>query len=177
MPAAPRVPDATIHRLSMYHCHLGEILRVGGPVRVTSRQLAQDLGLKEESVRRDLSFVGGVGRRGTGYEVDILFDALQAFLGLSEEYPIVKVGTAQMLEALDVVFPSSSYGVHPVACFSEITEDVGKSVHGVEVRHLSEIPQLDRELGVHVALVATSPEHVSPTLGLLAQAGITGVLL
>lgn len=164
-------------RLALYHCYLGELLRNGDGGRITSRHLAEELSLKEESVRRDLSFIGGVGRPGSGYQAGSLFDALQAFLGLSDEYPIIKIGSAQMLEALAVVFPAHSYGVEPVAFYSELPSDVGKTVHGIEIRHVSEIPSLDRGLGVTVALVACSPGWVHMTLDLLAEAGISGVLL
>lgn len=177
MADAVRVPDASVYRLSLYHCYLGEMLRVGESARVTSRQLAAELGVKEETVRRDLSFIGGVGRPGAGYDLRVLFDALQAFLGLKDEYPIIKVGSAQMLEALSVVFPAHSYGVEPVGYFSELPDDVGRQVHGIEVRHITDIPELDQDLGVSVALVATSPGWVKLTLELLAKAGIEGVLL
>lgn len=171
------VPDASVYRLSLYHCYVGEVLRVGETDRITSRRLAEELGIKEETVRRDMSFIGGVGRPGAGYDPRELFAALQTFLGLSDEYPIVKVGSAQMLEALSVVFPAQSYGVEPVAYFSELRDDVGTMVHGIPVRHVDEIPDLDRSLGVSVALVACSPACVQGTLDLLARAGISGVLL
>ena len=171
------IPEASVYRLSLYHCYLGEILRTGETRKVLSRQLAEELSIKEETVRRDLSFIGGVGRPGSGYDGRILFKALQDFLGLSDQYPIVRVGTAQMLGALGVVFPPQSYGVAPVAYYSEEESDVGTLIDGIEIRPLSEIPQLDRALGVDVALVACSPQRVSGTLEYLAEAGITGVLL
>jgi len=177
MAAPTKVSDATIYRLSLYHCYVGEMLRTGHSDKILSRQLASELSIKEESVRRDLSFIGGVGRPGSGYDSRVLFKALQDFLGLSDEYPIVRVGSAQMLEALDVVFPPHSFGVKPVAYYSEVRSDVGKLVHGIEIRHITEIPALNRELGVDVALVACSPELVSDTLVMLASAGVMGVLL
>lgn len=173
----PVAPEASVYRLSLYHCYLGEALRTGGASKVTSRQLAEELGIKDETVRRDLSFIGGVGRPGSGYDARVLFDALQDYLGLRDEYPIIKVGSAQMLEALSVVFPAHSYGVDPAAYYSELPEDSGKVVHGIEVRHISEIPQLDPALDITVALVACSPGWVQMTLDLLAKAGVTGVLL
>jgi NADH/NAD ratio-sensing transcriptional regulator Rex len=87
------------------------------------------------------------------------------------------VGTARMLEALQVVFPSEQYGVKPVALYSELPEDSGQMVGGVRVAHLSDITGLDAGLGVTVALVACSPGWVQVTVELLAQAGITGILL
>jgi redox-sensing transcriptional repressor len=174
---AKTAPEATLYRLSLYHCYLLELIRVGAPPRITSRQLAEELGVKEETVRRDISFVGEIGRPGAGYEPVVIFEELTRFLGLSDEYPIAMVGTARMLEALQVVFPSEQYGVKPVALYSELPEDSGQLVGGVRVAHLSDITGLDAGLGVTVALVACSPGWVQVTVELLAQSGITGILL
>jgi redox-sensing transcriptional repressor len=172
-----RIPEASVYRLSLYHCYLGEVIRQGSVGRITSRQLAEELGIKEETVRRDMSFIGGVGRPGAGYEVASLFSTLTEFLGLSDEYPIVKVGTAQMLSALQVVFPAHSYGVRPVAYYSELPEDVGTVVDDIPIRHVTDLPELESDLGVSVALVACSPGWVQMAVDLLAQAGIQGILL
>lgn len=170
-------PDATLYRLSLYHCYLGELIRTGAPARITSRHLADELNIKEETVRRDISFVGDIGRPGAGYEPEVLYTALTAFLGVSEEYPIVAVGSARMLDALSVVFPVDRFGVRIAAAFSEVPEDAGAVAGGVTIRHLTDIPKLDRDLGLNVAFVACSPGWVQISLDLLAEAGITGVLL
>lgn len=170
-------PDATLYRLSLYHCYLGELLRVGAPDRITSRQLADELNIKEETVRRDISFVGDIGRPGAGYEPAVLYREFTDFLGLSEEYPIAMIGTARMLDALQIVFPSERYGVKPVALYSELPEDAGEVVAGLTVQHLTDVTRLDPDLRVSVALVACSPGWVQITLDLLMSAGVTGVLL
>jgi redox-sensing transcriptional repressor len=172
-----KVPEASIYRLSLYHCYLGEAIRTGSTGKITSRQLAEELGIKEETVRRDMSFIGGVGRPGAGYQSDTLFAALTEFLGLTDDYPIIKVGTAQMLSALRVVFPAHSYGVLPAGYYSELPEDVGKVVDGLEIKHITDLPKLDRALGITVALVACSPGWVQMVIDLLDKAGVTGVLL
>lgn len=177
MPEPRTAPDATLYRLSLYHCYLGELLRVGAPDRITSRQLAEELNAKEETVRRDISFVGDIGRPGAGYDPEVLFGELTDFLGLSDEYPIVMIGTARMLEALQVVFPSERYGVRPVALYSELPEDAGATVGGLDIAHLTDLTRLDPGLGVTVGLVACSPGWVQLSLDLLAAAGISGALL
>jgi redox-sensing transcriptional repressor len=177
MPDGRNAPDATLYRLSLYHCYLGELIRVGAPARITSRHLAAELGIKEETVRRDISFVGDIGRPGAGYEPAVLFSEFTKYLGLSEEYPIVKIGTAKMLEALQVVFPADRYGVKPVAYYSELPEDAGVMVGQIEVKHLTEIPQIDPALDVSVALIACSPGWVQIALDLLASGGVSGALL
>lgn len=178
MSTDPRsAPDATLYRLSMYHCYLGELIRTGAPARITSRELAEELNVKEETVRRDISFVGEIGRPGAGYAPEVLYSEFTRYLGLSEDYPIVTVGSAAMLQALQVVFPAERFGVHSAAYFSEVPEDAGVEVGGIAVRHLTEIPRLDRDLGIRVAFVACSPGWVQITLDLLAGAGIGGALL
>ncbi len=172
------IPQATVYRLSLYHCYIGEMIRAGEDEKnVTSRVLADELDIREETVRRDLSYIGGVGRRGVGYSMGTLFEALSEFLGLYDEYPIVRVGSAQMLRALEVVFPPDAYGVRPVAYFSEQPEDVGTVIGELEVRHVTEIPQHDKDLDVRVALVACSQPWIDPVLEMLSEAGINGVLL
>jgi len=171
------VPEASVYRLSLYHCYLGDLIRKGVIGRITSRQLAEELDIREETVRRDMSFMGGGGRPGAGYEMSSLFAALTEFLGLSDDYPVAEVGTAQMLAALKVVFPPYSYGVKPIAYYSELPEDVGKSIDNVRIRHITEILSREESLSVDVALVACSPGWAQVTVDLLGQAGVRGVLL
>ncbi len=169
-------PEPTIYRLSLYHCFLGELVREGR-ADITSRELAASLELREETVRRDISFVGSVGRPGAGYQVGQLHEAIQSFLGLSDRYPVIWVGSAEMLRALETLFPADAWGVEPVGFFSEHLEDVGSTVAGIPVLHISEIPDLDPSLGVTVALVACSPDHVQTVVDLCARGGLEGLLL
>lgn len=171
------VPEASIYRLSLYHCYLGELLRGGNDGRVTSGRLSEELDLKEETVRRDLSFVGSVGRPGAGYQIGELFAALQDFLGLSDEYPIIRIGSAEMLRALRVVFPPSAYGVKPVAYFSENPEDVGIQIDDLVVQHVTSIPEVVPGLGATVAIIACSPGWVQIVVDLCGKGGIDGALV
>lgn len=170
-------PEATVLRLSRYHCFMGGLLTSAGTERVRSREIAKELGVSEETVRRDLSYIDMDGRPGSGYDPAALYEALEAFLGLSAHYPFVAVGSRGMLESLTVIFPSEVFGLRPLAYFSDCAEDTGAVVRGLEVRPLSEIPALDRGLCVTVALVACAPESVPETLELLDGAGIHAVLM
>lgn len=171
------IPEATAYRLSLYHCLLGELKRSDPGSRIRSREISQRLEIKEETVRRDISFVGNVGRPGSGYDVAELLQAIQTFLGLEDQYPIIRIGSVEMLQALEVVFPPEAYGVKPVAYFSENPGEVGTEINGLMVRHVNEIADLEPELGVTVALVACSPEWVQMVVDLCGKRGLAGVLL
>ncbi len=172
-----RAPEASLYRLSLYHCHLLETMRSEPAARITSLDFSRELGVKEETVRRDLSYVDGGGRRGSGYDGQTLLTALQDYLGISDAYPVVVVGTRCVFEALRILFPAEQFGLRQAAYFSENPEDVGMEVDGHIIRHTGEIPSIDPGLGIQVALVAVSPKWVNLTLDLLSRAGIRGALL
>ena len=132
----PVVSSASVMRLSRYHCLLGEILRSGDTRRITSGEIAEELGVSNETVRRDLSYVDVAGRPGAGYDPGTLYEALESFLGLSADYPFVAVGSRSMLESLEVIFPAAQFGMRPVAYFSDRPEDVGSTVHEIGRAHV-----------------------------------------
>jgi redox-sensing transcriptional repressor len=164
-------------RLARYHCLLEELMHSGAASSITSREMARQLGVTEESVRSDLSPVEIKGRPGAGYDVAALHLALAEFLGLSDVSPFVVVGSLPMLQALPIVFPADEFGMRPIAYFSEREEDIGSCVEGLEVRPLAEIAGLRSESPSVVALVACAPDYIDVTLAALSAAGIDGVLM
>jgi redox-sensing transcriptional repressor len=177
MAESGRAPQASVLRLSRYHCFLGELLRGEETGRLTSREIAEELGVAEETVRRDLSYIEVEGRPGSGYDPSELYQGLESYLGLADESPFVAVGSARMLGALRTIFPSEELGMRMVACYSELEDDAGENVDGVEVRPLAELPSLDRCLGATVALVACEPGSVGAALDAVHEAGIDAVLM
>jgi len=171
-----RAPQASVLRLSRYHCFVGERLRDAETGRLTSREIAEELGVAEETVRRDLSYVDVEGRPGAGYDPSLLYDALESYLGLSADYPFIAVGSARMLESLAVIFPAEEFGMRMVGCFSESPQDAGTLVDGIEIRPLSELSARGA-VAASVALVACEPAAVSDALDALHAAGIDSVLM
>jgi len=177
MTSSPRASDASMLRLSRYHCFLGATLDPENPRRVTSRELASELGLSEETVRHDLKYVPIEGRPGAGYDAGALHAALQEYLDLSAGHPFITVGNADILRGLTVTFPAGEFGMQTVGYLSERPEDVGVDVAGIAISSLADAATLVSELGVSLALVACAPDAVDSVLELLAAAGITGVLM
>jgi redox-sensing transcriptional repressor len=177
MTSSPRASDASMLRLSRYHCFLGAALDSDNPRRVTSRELATQLGLSEETVRHDLKHVPIEGRPGAGYDATALHDALTEYLDLSEGHPFLVVGNVDMLRGLTVTFPAAQFGMRPVGYLSDRPEDAGVDVDGITVSQMSEAPRLVEEFEVSLALVACAPEAVDSVLERLLAAGVSGVLM
>jgi redox-sensing transcriptional repressor len=164
-------------RLSRYHCLLGELLGTATPHKVTSRQIADELGLSEETVRHDLRNVPIEGRPGSGFDLPSLHAALQEYLDLSVGHPFLAVGNVELLRGLTVTFPAAAFGMRPAAYLSDRAEDVGEEVDGLTIAPLADAGRLAAEHDVSLALVACAPGAVDGVLEALSSAGITGVLM
>jgi NADH/NAD ratio-sensing transcriptional regulator Rex len=135
------------------------------------------LGLSEETVRHDLSYVRAKGRPGSGYDTHELYDALRDYLDLSAAHPFAAIGNQDILRGLSVTFPAEDFGLSAAVYFSERAEDVGALVGAQPVHALADIPKVASDLGIRVALVAVAPLAVEATLELLSQAGVHGVVM
>lgn len=168
-----RAPEPTVLRLSRYHCFVGELLADAAPARVRSRDLAEQLGIAEETVRRDLSYIDVEGRPGAGYDLGELHDSLGRYLGIDGELAFAAVGSASMLAALFAIFDPSHFGMRVAGLYSCLPEDAGAAVAGMAVRPLEEIGAS----GVGVTLLACAPEKVDDVLAALDAARIRSVLM
>ena len=66
-----RIPEATVIRLPVYQRILDELVRAG-TTTVASDQLAEMARVNASKVRKDLSFLGSFGTRGSGYDTAFL---------------------------------------------------------------------------------------------------------
>src|SRR5258708_37179544 len=96
---ASRIPEMTIHRLSVYtRCLLQ--LEEDGVKTISSQEMADRFNLNSAQVRKDLAYFGEFGVRGIGYYVAGLKAELQRILGLDRQWPVVLVGFGNLGSAL-----------------------------------------------------------------------------
>jgi len=169
--------DTALLRLSRYHCLLGEMLGSRQSRPVTSHEIAQELGVSEETVRHDFKNVSIEGRPGAGYDMAALHQALQEYLDLQASHPFIAVGGADILRGLAAIFPAEKFGMRPVGYFSERAEDVGEAVHSIKIEPFGDLAERVRTTCASLALVACESSSVDDVLAELADAGITGVLM
>src|SRR5881398_3924165 len=96
---ASKIPEMTIHRLSVYtRCLLQ--LEEDGVKTISSQEMADRFNLNSAQVRKDLAYFGEFGVRGIGYYVSGLKAELQKILGLDREWAVVLVGFGQRCSAV-----------------------------------------------------------------------------
>src|SRR5881409_1690452 len=96
---ASRIPEMTIHRLSVYtRCLLQ--LEEDGVNTISSQEMADRFNLNSAQIRKDLAYFGQFGVRGVGYIVRELKQQLSCILGLNAGHKVCVVGAGNLGAAL-----------------------------------------------------------------------------
>jgi len=85
------IPEVVVARLPVYIQKLNQLVREGREI-VSSQEMAEHLGVSSAQIRKDLSFFGGFGKQGTGYNVINLLESLRSILNLNQIWEVVLVG-------------------------------------------------------------------------------------
>ncbi|MGB2824526.1 MAG: redox-sensing transcriptional repressor Rex, partial [Phycisphaerae bacterium] len=119
------VPDPVLNRIPLY-LRIAEDLRGRGVETISSRGLAQVLGLTDGQVRADLVFFGAFGRPGVGYRVEHLVTELRRIVGTDRVQPVALIGFGSIGRAL-VMY--EGFGQRPfeiAAVFDRDPEKIGR---------------------------------------------------
>src|SRR5216117_2912997 len=171
----PRIPEMTIRRLSVYtRCLLQ--LEEDGVKTVSSQELADRFNLNSAQVRKDLAYFGEFGVRGIGYYVSGLKAELQKILGLDREWAVVLVGFGNLGSALFHYKGFTRQGFRISAVFDDDPGKAGKSVDGVSILPLRDLPRETKARNLQLAIVAVPAESAQSVIEKLAVSGIKAIL-
>ena len=127
-------------------------------------------------MRRDLSWLGSYGTRGTGYDVRQLLDRVERELALDRDWPIAVIGVGNLGRALAGSGTFASRGFRVAALLDVDPRIVGTSVGGVAVEHGDDLARVVRREKISVAVVATSADGAQSVAERLAKAGVRVIL-
>lgn len=169
------LPIPTITRLcAMYE--LCDRLAVQGRERVTSRQLGVLLGCGSDSVRKDISRMGGVGERAGRYTVSLLRRRLTERLHLDRERRACVVGLGRLGTALLEYRRLADGPLRVVAGFDASVNRLETLRTPVPTYPEHEIELIVRREGIELALLAVPTDQAQGVADRLIAGGIAGIL-
>ncbi len=170
-----RIPEPTVVRLPVYQRVLSELEREK-VATVSSAELAEACGVNAAKVRKDLSYFGSYGTRGTGYDVEYLLGQVQHELGIDLERPVVMAGMGHLGHALarSPVFGQGGFRV--VGMFDVEPGTIGETIGASPVRHLSELEAVCRDFGVSIGIITTPALAAQDVCDRMLAAGVRAVL-
>jgi redox-sensing transcriptional repressor len=173
--SAKRIPEATVLRLPVYQRILAELVRAGART-VSSEQLADLARVNAAKVRKDLSFLGSFGTRGSGYDPVFLISQIDHALGVDENWSVAIVGIGNLGRALTNSAGFASRGCTITALFDVDPAVVGEEIRGIKVRHMDEIAKLRAAECPDIGVITTPGWAAQGVADLLVRAGVTSLL-
>ena len=171
----PKIPEMTVRRLSVYTRCLQQ-LEEDGVKTISSQELAERFNLNSAQVRKDLAYFGEFGVRGIGYYVAGLKAELQRILGLDREWAVALVGFGNLGSALFHYKGFSRQGFRIAVIFDDDPAKAGRTMDGVPILPMSELPREAKAKNLQIAIVAVPAESAPEVAEKLVAAGIKAVL-
>jgi len=171
-----RIPEASINRLNLYLRTLKELAKNGEGVTVSSKQLAEELGINSHQVRKDLSYFGKFGQRGIGYKAKDLVNDINEILGLNKKWKICLCGLGNLGSALISYKGFRKEGLNVVAAFEKDKGKIGRKINGIEVFSVDNIKTVIKEKNIEIGIVAVPAESAQWVAHQLTAAGVKAIL-
>jgi redox-sensing transcriptional repressor len=169
------VSQSTVRRLSLYLRTLEEF-RNRGDLTVSSRDLAERVGLTPAQVRKDLSYFGSFGKRGLGYEVPDLQERLRGILGVDRTWGVGVVGAGRVGLAL-ARYPSfGPRGFHMKAIFDNDPAKIGERSGELTIRDIATFPEAADDLGIEIVILTVPEDAAQEVADRVVAAGVRAIL-
>ena len=171
MSAEKTVSQAVIKRLPRYYRFLGELLKTGTE-RISSRELAEKMGLTASQIRQDLNCFGGFGQQGYGYNINELHEEIGRILGLDTHTSVILIGAGNLGRAIANHMPFEERGFSLIGIFDQNPELLGKKVRNIQIQSTDDLESFCAQHHPFAAILCI-PKTVTLTLSeRLIQAGI-----
>jgi redox-sensing transcriptional repressor len=169
------IPEATVGRLPRYLQALGG-MATEGIVVASSEELAVAAGVTSAKVRKDLSHLGSYGTRGVGYDVAYLIHQIRRELGLTQDWGIAIAGIGNLGHALANYKGFEDRGFRVAALVDVDPSKIGERVGNLEVVHIDTLPEVVKERGIAIGVIATPATAVQEVGDRMVAAGIRSIL-
>lgn len=156
-------------------------MKARGVEGVSSEELADAVNVTSAQLRKDLSYLGGHGTRGVGYEVTVLIQTLASTLGVDKQWPLVIVGAGNLGMSLAKYAGFANRGFKIAAIFDAAPEVIGKVVEisdgqKVFIKDVASLATFTRQNNIQIAVITTPAAAAQSVCDTLVNAGIYSIM-
>lgn len=169
------VPQMTINRLPLYLRCLLRAQESRMPV-INSLGIAEMAGTNAAQVRKDLSYLGELGTRGIGYDVDSLIAHISRWLGLTADRRCAIVGFGRLGNALLGYDGFGERGFSVVAVFDQDADKIGTRPLGIEVHDVADLERVLQEQLVDIVMLAIPASFAVAVAHRVVAGGVKAIL-
>lgn len=173
--ATQPVSDVVVNRLPLY-LRMLEFLEKEGKAITSSQELSGRLGMSSAQIRKDLSYFGGFGKQGTGYNIAYLQQQLRQILHTDHAWEMILIGAGDLGRALVHYQGFVQQGFHLVGIFDNAPRKIGMAVGDLAVQSVSDLPRVVREKNLKMAILAVPADVAQNVADELIELGIRAIL-
>lgn len=169
--------EVAIPRLFAYHRALAAALASGKSV-ITSVGLAGLLGhtISSTQIRKDLSALGPLGRRGQGYAIKPLVDRLSLVLGLERDWRIAIVGFGYLGHAFATFVAAREERFKVAAIFDRSPDVIGTVWQDTPVHDVDRLESVLAGADCNIGVIAVPARAAQAVAERLAAQGVRALL-
>ncbi|MCH5317198.1 MAG: redox-sensing transcriptional repressor Rex [Eubacterium sp.] len=162
---------SVIKRLPRYYRFL-QHLKENGIVRISSKELADKMGLTASQIRHDFNCFGGFGQQGYGYNVPELYGKIGEILGVNIERKTILIGAGNLGKAVcNKIFGVNS-GFKLIGIFDKNEAICGNIIKGIPVRSIDYIENFCIDNRPVCAVVCIPSNDMKELTDILIKLGI-----
>lgn len=169
-----RVPEPTLQRLPWYLSN-AKLIRESGETYVSSTQLSKQTGIDASQVAKDLSYVKIAGRTRVGYEVNVLIEVLEDFLGFTRIHRAFLFGVGSLGSALLRDSGLSQFGLKIIGAFDINPDLIGKEINGIPIYHSDDFEKVMAQMRVRIGVLTVPINMAQEITDKMVNGGIEAV--
>lgn len=163
-------------RLPYYLTYLKKSQALGS-VNISAPKVAEDLGLNEVQVRKDLAAVSTCpGKPKTGYELNRLISDMESFLGYDNVNEAVIVGVGSLGKALYNYKGFQDYGLNIVAGFDSLNYDKATQKSEKPIFPSSKLQELCKRMNIKLGIITVPEDCAQSVCDELVKSGVLAIL-
>ena len=166
-----KIPEKVINRLTLYHCILSDFIN-NKTEFIPSKQIAQLLNIDDSQVRKDINYLDNSGKSRVGYIVKELKIAIEKTLGFKKNKKAFIIGAGNLGTAIANYGNFTDYGLNIIALFDNDPKKIGKIINGMEIKNISELPQIAEDNDVDIAILTVPRQFAQKTADFLVKSKI-----
>lgn len=168
------IPKVTAKRLPVYYRYLDRLSSLGIS-KISSAEISRSLNIDPATIRRDLSYLGALGKKGYGYDVEYLIQFLREFLKQDEMTHVILIGVGNLGTAL-LQYDFLKNNTRIVAAFDNDPAKVTTEINGVPVYPLDRLKEILDGENILVAILTVPVHAAQEVTNEIVHSGIKGIL-
>jgi redox-sensing transcriptional repressor len=163
------------NRLTSYLNYLKAIPQTESPLNVSATAIADELGLNDVQVRKDLAGVSKGGKPKVGYAAAELISDLEHFLGYDNFTDAAIAGAGNLGKALISYQNFEKYGLRIIAAFDNDPRLLDKTICGRRIFSSERITELCSRLKIRIGIITVPAIAAQEACDKFVAGGVSGI--